>query len=139
MLPLARQTGLHFEEVGDDLVIYVHRTHAAHSLNAAAAFVWEHCDGQRSTADIAACALAAGLPWTDETIATAIVQLRAKDLLETVTTVAKPPAPRITRRVLTKAAVAALVPAIISIATPAAAIALSNPNGGIRNPPPVID
>jgi hypothetical protein len=134
MLPVARHADLHLEEVGDDLVIYDHRTHAAHSLNAASAFVWEHCDGQRSPAEIAACARAAGLSWTDETIAQALAQLADRDLLEGTVTAAGPTQRLISRRVLTKAAVAALVPAIVSIATPAAAIALSGPGQGDGGP-----
>jgi hypothetical protein len=133
MLPVARQSDLHFEEVGDDLVVYDHRTQAAHSLNAAAAYVWEQCDGTRSAAEIAAAARAAGLPWTDATITEAIAQLHAKNLVEP-TAVASSPTPRITRRVLTKAAVAALVPAIVSIATPAAALVLSTAHNGNRVP-----
>jgi hypothetical protein len=129
MLPVARQSDLHFEEVGDDLVIYDHRTHAAHSLNAAAAFVWEHCDGQRSAADIAAFAQTAGLPWSEETITEALAQLSAKDLLETGVATARSGQRMMSRRVLTKVAVAALVPAIVSIATPAAAIVISGPLG----------
>lgn len=135
MLPVARQSDLHLEDVGDDLVIYDHRTQAAHSLNAAAAFVWAQCDGSRSAADIAAAARNAGLPCTEATIAETFSQLRAKDLFESVATVARPATPRITRRVLTKAAVAALVPAIVSIATPAAALVLSNPQGPPRDGP----
>jgi hypothetical protein len=126
MLPVARQSDLHVEDVGDDLVVYDHRTQAAHSLNAAAAYVWELCDGTRSATRIADAARAAGLPWTEATIADAISQLQAKDLLETAAANSRP---RISRRVLTKAAVAALVPTIISIATPAAALALSSPQG----------
>jgi hypothetical protein len=133
MLPVARQSDLHVEEVGDDLVVYDHRTQAAHSLNAAAAYVWEQCDGARSAADIATAAHAAGLPWTEAAVADVISQLRAKDLLEPAATAAKPAAPRMTRRVLAKAAVVALVPAIVSIATPAAALVLSNPNGPPRD------
>jgi hypothetical protein len=124
MLPVARQSDLHVEDVGDDLVVYDHRTQAAHALNAAAVYVWEQCDGTRSPAEIADAARAAGLPWTEATIADAISQLQAKSLLGTAAADARP---RMTRRGLTKAAVAALVPAIVSIASPAAALALSSP------------
>lgn len=134
MLPVARHADLHLEEVGDDLVVYDHRTHAAHSLNAASAFVWEHCDGTRSPANIAACARAAGLPWTDETIAEALTQLAERDLLEETVTAKGGIQKTISRRVLTKAAVAALVPAIVSIATPAAAVLLSGPVQGGDGP-----
>jgi len=124
MLPVARQADLHVEQVGDDLVVYDHRTQAAHALNAAAACVWEHCDGTRSPAEIAA-----ELSMPESDVAEALSQLQAKALLASAETVVQPHTRRMTRRVLTKAAVAALVPAIVSIATPASALVLSNPNG----------
>lgn len=124
MLPVARQADLHVEQVGDDLVVYDHRTQAAHALNAAAACVWEQCDGARSAAEIAA-----ELSLKEAAVADALSLLQAKDLLASAGTVTQPQARRITRRVLTKAAAAALVPAIVSIATPASALVLSNPNG----------
>jgi hypothetical protein len=131
MLPLARQADLHVEEVGDDLVVYDHRTQAAHALNPVAAAVWEQCDGTRSPAEIAA-----ELSLSADAVADALSQLQAKALLESAGIAAQPQTPRMTRRVLTKAAVAALVPAIVSIATPAAALVLSNPNGPPRDGPP---
>lgn len=126
MLPVARKTDLHLEEVGDDLVVYDLRTQAAHSLNAAAVYVWEQCDGRQTVAEISAAARDAGLPWTETTITDAIAQLEAQGLLAP-TLVDRATAPRLTRRVLAKAAIAALVPAIVSIATPAAAAGLSFP------------
>ena len=130
MLPVARQADLHVEQVGDDLVVYDHRTQAAHALNTAAACVWEQCDGTRSPAEIAA-----ELSLPEDAVVDALSQLRAKELLESAGTAAQPRTRRMTRRVLTKAAVAALVPAIVSIATPASALVLSNPNGPPRDGP----
>lgn len=138
MLPVARQADLHVEQVGDDLVVYDHRTQAAHALNAAAACVWEQCDGTNSAADIAAAANAAGHSLSEAAIADALSQLQAKELLESAGAAAQPETRRMTRRVLTKAAVAALVPAIVSIATPASALVLSNPNGPPGDNPGVI-
>jgi hypothetical protein len=50
--PQARSEGIIDERVDDDLVLYDRETQTAHSLPAAAAMVWEHCDGTRSAAEI---------------------------------------------------------------------------------------
>jgi hypothetical protein len=51
--PQARTEGIVAEHVDDDLVIYDQLSQTAHSLSAAAASVWELCDGQLSSEDIA--------------------------------------------------------------------------------------
>ncbi|HEY5260931.1 MAG TPA: PqqD family peptide modification chaperone [Solirubrobacteraceae bacterium] len=51
--PQARTEGVISEVVGDDVVVYDQVTHTAHSLSAAAASVWNLCDGKRSAEDIA--------------------------------------------------------------------------------------
>ncbi|MBL8852312.1 MAG: PqqD family protein [Planctomycetaceae bacterium] len=131
MLPVARVNELHVEQVGDDLVLFDHRTHAAHSLNATAAFVWERCDGEHSCAQIADEARQAGSPLTENDVRKTVEELSEKQLLATA---AEPRAAgwRISRRTLAKTAVAALVPAIVSVASPASAIVLSD--GPIRTP-----
>ena len=83
MLPIARVSELHVEQVGDDLVLFDHRTHAAHSLNAAAAFVWERCDGDHSAELIADQARTEGLDLTVEAVRQTIQQLHDKQLLAT--------------------------------------------------------
>jgi hypothetical protein len=52
--PQARSEGIIDERVDDDLVLYDRETHTAHSLSAAAAKVWEYCDGTLSAAEIGA-------------------------------------------------------------------------------------
>ena len=51
--PLARVEGIVSEWVAEELVIYDRNTRAAHALSAAAASVWELCDGRRSPEEIA--------------------------------------------------------------------------------------
>lgn len=51
--PQARTDGVISELVGDDLVVYDEVSRTAHSLSAAAASVWELCDGKRSSQEIA--------------------------------------------------------------------------------------
>jgi hypothetical protein len=40
------------EEIGDELVIYDLQRHRAHQLNRTAALVWQHCDGQKTVAEL---------------------------------------------------------------------------------------
>jgi len=51
--PKARHEGLVIRELPDELLVYDTETHEAHCLNDTAAFVWKHCDGETSVAEIA--------------------------------------------------------------------------------------
>lgn len=51
--PKARQDDIVVQEIFDELVIYDLERDRAHSLNPTAAFVWQHCDGQRTPAELA--------------------------------------------------------------------------------------
>ena len=53
MTPESRKDQLLTQRVGDELVIYDERTHAAHRLNPTAALVWRLADGERSVTDSA--------------------------------------------------------------------------------------
>lgn len=129
MLPVARVNDVHIEAVGDDLVLIDQRTQAAHSLNAAAAFVWERCDGAHSVEQIAVEGCALGMQLPASAVRETVDLLRAKQLLAAAGERRPRDVAQLTRRMLTKTAVAALVPAIVSIASPARAIALSGPGG----------
>jgi hypothetical protein len=52
--PDRRSQGIYVEWIGEECVVYDRVSHVAHSLSAAAAQVWESCDGQRSPDQIAA-------------------------------------------------------------------------------------
>ncbi|MCS6860092.1 MAG: PqqD family protein [Abditibacteriales bacterium] len=54
MLPEARKDKLLVQDVGDELVVYDQERHRAHRLNRTAAFVWRHCDSQKTAAEVAA-------------------------------------------------------------------------------------
>lgn len=51
--PTGRHDGLLVQEVGDELVVYDRERHQAHRLDRTAAFIWRHCDGKRSEAELA--------------------------------------------------------------------------------------
>ncbi|HEV3047846.1 MAG TPA: hypothetical protein VGY13_10855 [Solirubrobacteraceae bacterium] len=74
--PRARQDGLLEETVGEELLLYDQESHTAHCLSPIAACVWRHCDGER---DLAALARLAGV--SESLVASALYELREKDLL----------------------------------------------------------
>jgi hypothetical protein len=53
-MPRARQDELVVQSIGDETIVYDERRSRAHRLNQTAAFVWSHCDGARTVADLAA-------------------------------------------------------------------------------------
>lgn len=53
MQPIARKASLIVQELPDETLVYDQQTDKAHCLNATAAFVWKHCDGQTSVHEIA--------------------------------------------------------------------------------------
>jgi Coenzyme PQQ synthesis protein D (PqqD) len=52
-MPRARQHELLVHELADEILVYDLNGHKAHSLNKAAALVWQRCDGEGSITDIA--------------------------------------------------------------------------------------
>jgi hypothetical protein len=76
-LPRARQDGLLEEAVGEELLLYDQESHTAHCLSPVAACVWRHCDGEH---DLARLAQLVGA--SEDLVADALHELRAKDLLD---------------------------------------------------------
>jgi hypothetical protein len=54
MTPESRRERLVAQAIADELVIYDERTHQIHRLNRTAARVWQHADGRRTIAELAA-------------------------------------------------------------------------------------
>ena len=111
--PLARSEDLIVETVGDEVLVYDSRVDRAHCLSPEAARVWELCNGEHRSDDLAA---SAGLE--RDRVESALAELALCDLLE-----AAPVASGHTRRELTvwtakATATAAAVPMIISVAAP---------------------
>lgn len=117
--------GIMVERVDDELVVLDLRSMHYHTLNAAAAEVWQLCDGRRSVADIAADLQAMGVPSSVDTVALAVAELGEAKLLAGTPAVEEPHVNR--RRVLKLAAAgvigAAALPAIQSITVPQSASA----------------
>lgn len=51
--PIARKQRLVIQELPDEVLVYDLDRDRAHCLNQTAAFVWQHCDGHHTTAQIA--------------------------------------------------------------------------------------
>lgn len=81
--PLARNEGLVYTRLKDELVIYDMERHKAHSLNRVATLVWEHCDGQTSVQELGEVLTRALQERVDEQIVwLALRQLERNWLLE---------------------------------------------------------
>src|SRR5262249_18534205 len=53
MKPEKRRDGLVVKELPDEILVYDLERHKAHCLNPAAAFVFKHCNGERTVAELA--------------------------------------------------------------------------------------
>jgi Coenzyme PQQ synthesis protein D (PqqD) len=124
-LALARQEDLVVQEMPDEVLLYDLRRHKAHCLNKTAALIWQHCDGQTTVTEMAKRVQREAGPAVDEdVIRYALGKLGEADLL------AERPDPGATRGLSRRQMVKrlgglALVPAVLSLVSPAAAQGLS--------------
>ncbi|HMG76057.1 MAG TPA: PqqD family protein [Pyrinomonadaceae bacterium] len=117
--PIARKQGLVIQELPDEVLVYDLERDRAHCLNETAAFVWQRCDGQNSTTQIARtlgdqlnCEVDEKIIWL------ALDQLGRSYLLEKQPTA--PPAMKgMNRRTMMRSlGIAVTVPLVISITAP---------------------
>ena len=122
-LPRAREKDLVVHYLPDEVLIYDLQRDKAHCLNRTSGFVWKHCDGSTSVAEIADMLCAEMQTTVDESVVwLALDQLASYDLLQE--RAAFPVGmPRISRRglVRTLGAAAIMAPLITSIIAPTAA------------------
>jgi hypothetical protein len=52
-VPHARKDGLVVQELAEEMLVYDLERHKAHCLNHTAAWIWKHCDGRTTVAEIA--------------------------------------------------------------------------------------
>jgi hypothetical protein len=116
--PLARDTELVIEELGDELLVYDQTNELAHSLGAAAARVWRACDGERS-----AKALSAELDMDADTVARALEELNECNLLDHGQQLTGMTRREATLKTAKVGGVAATAPLIFSILAPVPAMA----------------
>lgn len=127
---LARHDELVVQELPDEVLVYDLRKHKAHCLNPTAAFVWKHCDGQKTTAEMARLMEKEwGKPVSEDVIWMALKQLSKADLLKQE--IVRPAGVAdVSRRAAVRKlglATALALPLITSIVSPAAAALASIP------------
>src|SRR6476620_589908 len=80
--PTAKRSHLVTTELADEVVLYDTVSHRLHTLNPTASFVWQHCDGHTTVADIARqFGDAFGVAQAEDLVWSALDQLAAKGLL----------------------------------------------------------
>jgi hypothetical protein len=128
-LPQARTANLLVRDLPHgELMVYDTQRDQAHTLNRSAALIWRHCDGQHEPAAVAAqLQQELGLPAEVELVWQAVARLQKARLLQETAVPAS-----VSRRALVKklglaAGLAALVPVVDSLSSPAAAGAVSGP------------
>jgi hypothetical protein len=129
--PLARFDDLVINQLSNETLVYDQRTYHIHYLDEVTAATWRHSDGRHTVSDLARVVsweLARTL--SIATIELALVKLSDVNLLLTPMEVTEPRASR--RSLLRKAAIggAAVVPTIVSVSAPQAAMAVSTCSGG---------
>ena len=116
--------------MGDETVVYDEQRNHIHRLNQTAALVWRHCDGRRTTGDLARVVQGElGSPFTEEMVWLALDRLEKEHLLQD-RLVRPETAGQITRRqMLRKAAFVGgatlLLPVVQSMIAPTPAMAMS--------------
>jgi len=131
--PRARKDGLVVETLPDETLVYDLDRDVAHCLNRSASLVWNHCDGQTTTKQIArVVALEIKQPIDERFVWLALDQLQRNNLLAE----APPRPPNMTglnRRTALRAlglSAAVVIPVVASIVAPTPAQAAS----GCANP-----
>jgi hypothetical protein len=132
MLPRRRTAGLLVDELPDETVVYDKTCYKVHCLNRVATFVWNHCDGRTSGAEMARL-LGAELNCSADLAA---VRLIVEQLAELHLLVERPARPagvvRRSRRAAAKQlAVLGFTGLVLTIPVPTAMAAGSIPNGGM--------
>jgi hypothetical protein len=112
-VPRPRSRGITVQEVDGETLLYVEETHQASCLNASAARIWNLCNGQRNTVDIAA---GAGLH--PDVVAQVLKEFGHAGLLEN--SVSSPLAIDVSRRRLLVGVGLAAIPVVLLVTAPKA-------------------
>ena len=123
-VPAARYLNLVMTETATEVLVYDQESHHIHHLNRSSATIWRLCDGERTTADLAAAASRElGTNVSAEMVRVALGKLADASLLDGELPATMRPAISSRRTFMKKAAVAGgiAVPAIVSVTAPTAA------------------
>lgn len=126
--PRARKEGLVVQQLADEVLVYDQERFKAHCLNHTAALVWKHCNGKKTTSEIAqALGREAGSPVDEELVWLALSQLGKSRLLTEQVMVPEGQAGISRREVMRRVGIAAAValPVVTSIVAPRAAQAIN--------------
>lgn len=135
-LPKARKENLIIKELEEETLVYDLELDRAHCLNSTAGLVWKYCDGKTSVNEIARGLGAQGNPEVDERIVwLALEELEKFHLLENPILRPDHLIGMSRRQLVRNVGFAALaIPVILSIASPAAAQAVSCPTTPCSTP-----
>jgi hypothetical protein len=127
--PKARRGDLVVQELPNEALVYDLKRHKAHCLNETAAFVWNHCDGKTSAAEIAALMEEErSKPADEDVVWLALKQLSRAELLQERIAPSEEGMRASRRSLLGKlGAAAAMTPLVISIIAPTASAGASVP------------
>lgn len=127
--PKPSRADLVVQHLPEEVLVYDLNRHKAHCLNGTAAFVWEHCDGKTSAAEIAALMeMEWSKPVDEDVVWLALKQLSRAELLQGHIAPSEEGKRASRRAVLRKlGAAAAMTPLVISIIAPAASAGASVP------------
>lgn len=121
-VPQAREEDLLIHELPDETLVYDLNRHRAHSLNRTAAFIWRHCDGRTTAAEMAALAQRELNVAADEDVVWAVLRRLGKARLLQERITPPPDVPHYSRReMVRKLGMAAGLALVVSIVAPEAA------------------
>lgn len=127
---LARRQDLVVQELPDEVLMYDLKRHKAHCLNSTAAFVWNHCDGHTTVAEMAKLMAAKwDAPVSEDMVWLTLDKLSKANLLEERIILPPSKAGLSRRNAVKQMGFGALlaVPAVLSLVSPVAAHVASIP------------
>jgi|SRR5215471_13177086 len=127
---LARNEEILVQTLPDELLVYDLKRHKAHCLNRTAAFIWQHCDGQRSVSEIAGLMEKEwNTPVNEDAVWYGLNRLSKANLLQESITLPQEKAGISRRSAVRRLGVGALLtlPVVMSIVSPTMAAAASVP------------
>lgn len=127
--PKARRGDLVVQELPNEVLVYDLKRNKAHCLNETAAFIWNHCDGKTSAAELAVLMETEwSKPVSEDVVWLALKQLSRAELLQERTAPSEEGMRASRRSVLGKlGAAAAMTPLVISLMAPTASAGASVP------------
>jgi len=127
----ARKDKLVVQDLPDEVLVYDLKNHKAHCLNKTAAFVWNHCDGQTTTEEIAKrMEQEWQTPVTEDAVWFALNKLSKAELLQERIVLPEAKAGMSRRSAMRRLGLGALmIPVVMTIVSPTAMAGASVPAG----------